>query len=45
MFSLLKYRHKYQRLVDQHKKQVKAELDKADKASKVVVLNEEEIEE
>lgn len=46
LFDLLKFRHKYQRLVDQDRKKLKAESDRVEKAANPKVeLNEEELEE
>ena len=45
LFSLLKFRHKYQRLVDLDRKQVKAEADKRAAAEAKKDKNEQELEE
>ena len=44
MFALLKMRHKYQRLIESEKKQIKAEQDKIEKAKNQKELNESDIE-
>ncbi len=45
LFSLLKFRHKYQRLVDHDRKQAKAEADKKAAEASRVDKNQEELEE
>lgn len=45
LFELLKFRHKYQRLLDQDRKKLKAESDRIEKAANKVELNEEQLEE
>jgi hypothetical protein len=44
LFALLKFRHKYQRLIDIDRKKVKSDQDKADKAAKQLELNDSDLE-